>query len=125
RRKKYIESLCGSVSLWQRPAGCGEEFPDLVEYFTFPSARPAARRQRVQENPAVLFLQNTPVEDHDRSAIGPRPDETAETLFEPDHRLRDAVFEERISTAPLNRLHTSLHYRFLRHAEGEFRNDDI
>src|SRR5204862_6494394 len=74
---------------------------------------------------ASLIVLNTRFEDHGRSAIGPRTDETAETLFEPHHRLRDAVFEERISTAPLNRLHTSLHYRFLRHAEGEFRNDDI
>lgn len=59
-------------------------------------------REALEEVAAVAFGFDAGVEDSDDAAVGAAADQAADALFKRDDRLRDAVFEERLTAVLVN-----------------------
>src|SRR5262245_27307077 len=82
-------------------------------------------RQGAYEHLAIMFFQNSPIENHDGATVRLAANKSPETLFEFNYSLRNRVFQKRVTTSLSDRLNSGLDHRLLGDAKGKFRQDHI
>jgi len=89
---------------------CGLRIRDFVEVSD--AVGDAHTGEGLEEVASVAFGFYSWVEDGDDAAVGAAADEAANSLFECDDGLRDAVFEKRLAAILVDEPRPSRDYRF-------------
>src|SRR5947207_7075313 len=95
------------------------ELLNLLPQLSPSSVQPPRGRQHPQQLATVLHADDTPVGEHHYAAVRARADQAPETLLEPQRRVRQHVFGERVATRALDRLTVGRGQRLRRHLEGQ------
>lgn len=80
-------------------------------------------RQGISEDPTVAFRDDARIKKEDGSSVLSRPDQSSESLFEPECSQRDEIAVEGASTPRLDRFHPRLDNRLGGYPEGNLLQD--
>src|SRR5947209_1258040 len=89
------------------------------ELDVFDLSRLFVRRQAVEEDASVGFLDDAVIQQHEDAAIVQRADQPAKALLQRDHRRRDLILVERIAAVLINGLDACRYYGIVRDRERE------